>query len=190
MKRHFTWQINTKVCRPDHLWHLQNFATSSFMRSITKVGVEAMYSFFTISLTLKKWEKKKKVNTKITPDHQCSEFWNPKCTWIALPACRKSSGQRRLCLHRGWRQWAAGSRRCPWHCTGLEAESAAYKMKEPPRYPSKKKGNWTEYHHLYDNAYQICNVAIMKLLGSKIYFTVPSAWLWVTCKYWTATYSH
>lgn len=54
MKRHFTWQIKTKVCRPDHLWHLQNFSTSSFMRSTTKVGVEAMYSFFTISLTLKK----------------------------------------------------------------------------------------------------------------------------------------
>lgn len=42
-------------------------------------------------------------------------------------------------------------------------------------YRVRKKGSLTEYHHLYNNTYKICSGAIMKLLGSKIYFSVPSA---------------
>lgn len=51
--KNLTWQIKTKACRPDHFGDLQNFSTSSFMRSTTKVGVGALYSFLTISLTWK-----------------------------------------------------------------------------------------------------------------------------------------
>lgn len=60
--RTITWQIKTKVCRPDHLRHLQNLSTSSFMRSIPNVVDGSLYSFFTISLTYKRCKTAKNID--------------------------------------------------------------------------------------------------------------------------------
>lgn len=62
--------------------------------------VQLFYHFTNLEET----RRKKPVNTKITPDHQHSQVWHAQFLQTALPACRRSSGQRTLCLHRGWKQ--------------------------------------------------------------------------------------
>lgn len=62
--------------------------------------VQLFYHFTNLEET----RRKKPVNTKITPDHQHSQLWHARFLQTALPACRRSSGQRTLCLHRGWKQ--------------------------------------------------------------------------------------
>lgn len=44
-----------------------------------------------------------------------------------IPTCRRSSGQKRLCLHTGSEQWGVSNRKHLWDYIILEVKSAVYK---------------------------------------------------------------